>query len=213
MVTAGPTREAIDPVRYLSNASSGKMGFAVARACMEAGAAVTLISGPVSLPVPAGVRCIDVVSARDMRAAVLRELPGTGIFIAAAAVADYRCDAATAKIKKSDADWMLTLKPNPDILAEVAGGMDPPFTVGFAAETDNLLDHARTKLAGKRLSMIAANRVGLPGQGFDADDNALHVIWPQGEVELPRAPKGRLARQLVSLIAERFHAAGRTQDP
>lgn len=214
LVTAGPTREAVDPVRYLTNASSGKMGYAVARACAEAGAAVTLVSGPVALKAPDTVRRIDVVSAEEMRQAVAGALPGTDIFIAAAAVADYRCETQAAqKIKKSAAALTLKLTPTVDILAEVAGRPDAPFTVGFAAETEVLAEHARAKLAGKSLDMIAANRVDLPGIGFESEENALHVLWAGGEMELARSPKDRLARQLVNLIAERYREKHRTQNP
>jgi phosphopantothenoylcysteine decarboxylase/phosphopantothenate--cysteine ligase len=208
LVTAGATREAIDPVRYISNHSSGRMGFAVAQAAVEAGAEVTLVSGPVSLATPPRVRRIDVVSAAGMQRAVLDEIVNCDIFIAVAAVADYRpATAAGGKLKKTAEQLTLTLVRNPDILAGVAALPEPPFTVGFAAETGSVVKHARAKRQAKELDMIAANRVGA-GRGFDSEDNALHVIWADGECELPLTGKHRLARQLLAIVAERFHDRG-----
>jgi phosphopantothenoylcysteine decarboxylase/phosphopantothenate--cysteine ligase len=205
LVTAGPTREAIDPVRYISNHSSGRMGFAVAQAAVEAGAEVILVSGPVSLATPPRVKRIDVVSAADMQGAVLDEVVKCDIFIAVAAVADYRPEQTDGqKLKKTAGQLTLTFVRNPDILAGVAALPNPPFTVGFAAETEAVTDNARTKRVAKAIDMIAANTVGA-GRGFDAVDNALHVIWAGGERELPLTGKTKLARQLVALIAERFH--------
>lgn len=207
LVTAGPTREPLDPVRYLSNRSSGKMGFAVAAAAARAGARVTLVSGPVALPTPAGVTRVDVESAAQMRAAVGDAVADCDIFIAAAAVADYRPQqVAAAKVKKQAAALRLELEPTTDILAEVAARADGPFTVGFAAETENVTEHARAKLEAKGLEMVAANRVG-DGLAFDRDDNELELLWPGGGLRLPRASKTELARQLIDLIAERYHAA------
>lgn len=204
LVTAGPTREAIDPVRYISNRSSGRMGFALARAAAEAGAKVTLVSGPVTLPTPASVTRIDLESAEEMCAAVLRETPD--IMIACAAVADYRpAQSATRKLKKSGQPLSLQLIPNPDVVAAVTASARPPFTVGFAAETDDLTTHAQTKLTAKRLDMIAANLVGA-GRGFDCGDNALEVFWPGGHRSLSSASKERLARNLVGLIAQRYRS-------
>jgi phosphopantothenoylcysteine decarboxylase/phosphopantothenate--cysteine ligase len=201
LVTAGPTREAIDPVRYISNRSSGRMGFAVATAAAEAGAAVTLISGPVSLATPAGVQRIDVESAADMHAAVMREIACADIFISVAAVADYRpLVAAPHKIKKADPEISLDLVRNSDILAAVAALPDAPFTVGFAAETEALEVNAQHKRETKSIDMIAANTVG-SDQGFECEENALHVFWNQGEQRLPRADKTKLARQLIAVIA------------
>jgi phosphopantothenoylcysteine decarboxylase/phosphopantothenate--cysteine ligase len=201
MVTAGPTREALDPVRYLSNRSSGKMGFALARAFASEGARVTLVSGPVALPTPAKVERIDVESAQEMRQAVMASVGGQDLFVACAAVADYRPAKRQArKIKKSSDILELRLEPNPDILTEVAALRDGPFTVGFAAETDNLLEYARRKLDTKGVDMIAANQVG-NGQGFDVDRNALTVIWKGGQQQLPMQSKARLAEALVALIA------------
>jgi phosphopantothenoylcysteine decarboxylase/phosphopantothenate--cysteine ligase len=204
VVTAGPTREAIDPVRYISNHSSGRMGFAVAGAAAEAGAEVILVSGPVSLATPAGVQRVDVVSAADMYAAVMQHVPDSDIFIGVAAVADYRPQtAATQKISKKSSAMTLALQRNPDILAQVAALPRAPFTVGFAAETELLQDHARDKRIAKSVDMIAANLVG-DGLGFDVDENSLLVIWEGGERVLPRIGKSRLARQLIELIADRY---------
>lgn len=204
LVTAGPTREPIDPVRYVSNRSSGKMGFAVARAAAEAGAEVTLVSGSVQLATPRDVRRVDVETAAQMHAAVMREAANTEIFIAAAAVADYApVAAAREKIKKRGDSLELKLAKTPDILAEVAARVPRPFTVGFAAETQQLETHARAKLASKRLDMIAANWVGR-GRGFDRNDNVLSVYWKDGAAELGAGQKLELARQLIQLIAEHY---------
>ena len=204
LVTAGPTREALDPVRYISNRSSGRMGFAVAAAAAAAGARVTLVTGPVNLSAPAGVQRLDVVSAADMHAAVMSRIAGIDIFIGVAAVADYRpAVPASQKIKKQAEEQSLQLVRNPDILADVAALTNAPFTVGFAAETEQVIDHAREKLQAKRINMIAANVVG-EQQGFDREDNALHVLWHGGEQPLARASKQQLARQLLDLIARQF---------
>ncbi len=205
VVTAGPTREALDPVRYLTNRSSGRMGFAVARAAAEAGARVTLVAGPVALATPAGVDRVDVTSAAEMEAAVNHAVDDADIFIAAAAVADYRSSQPSAqKMKKSTDGLILSLEKTPDILASIAARASL-FTVGFAAETQDLETYARGKLANKKLDMVAANQVG--GElGFDSDDNALSVYWADGSTELERAPKEQLARALISLIADRYHA-------
>ena len=204
LVTAGPTREAIDPVRYISNRSSGKMGFAVATAAREAGADVTLISGPVALQTPPRVARVDVEDAAAMHAAVLAHVAACDIFISVAAVADYRpTGVAPRKLKKSAAGMNLELQANPDILATVAGLPDAPFTVGFAAETDMLESNARHKLVTKGIDMIAANSVA-DGQGFDQDDNALQVFWKDGEAQLARTGKSRLACQLVEIVARQY---------
>lgn len=205
LVTAGPTREALDPVRYLSNRSSGKMGLAVAAAAAEAGAQVTLVTGPVVLQTPSRVERIDVVTAAEMQQAVLERASAVDIFIAAAAVADYRPQfVAAQKLKKSAEKQVLELVRNPDILATVAALEAAPFTVGFAAETGSVERNARHKLQAKSLDMIAANRVGVD-LGFDADDNALQVFWKGGSAALEKTRKSRLARQLVALVAERYH--------
>lgn len=204
LVTAGPTREPIDPVRYLSNRSSGKMGYAIARAAAEAGAQVTLVTGPVALALPEQVDGIRVETAEQMYTAVMEHIADTDIFIAAAAVADYRPQSAAGqKLKKSAAGITLALEPNPDILAAVAALPEPPFTLGFAAETDALETNARKKLRAKSLDMIAANVVG-PGRGFEVDDNTLRVFWNGGEQQFGQTRKTRLARQLVALLAHRY---------
>jgi phosphopantothenoylcysteine decarboxylase/phosphopantothenate--cysteine ligase len=203
VVTAGPTREHIDPVRFISNRSSGKMGFAMAQAAAEAGAEVVLVSGPVALATPPGVRRVDCQSAADMLAAVTREVDGAQVFIGTAAVADYRPAApASQKIKKRAAALDLGLERTHDILAAVAARPRRPFVVGFAAETEAVERNARIKLEEKNLDMVAANEVG-EDKAFDRDDNALIVLWPGGRRELPRAPKLELARALIALIAER----------
>ncbi|HEU5397923.1 MAG TPA: bifunctional phosphopantothenoylcysteine decarboxylase/phosphopantothenate--cysteine ligase CoaBC [Gammaproteobacteria bacterium] len=204
LVTAGPTREPIDPVRYVSNRSSGKMGYAVARAAAEAGAEVTLVSGPVHLVTPRDVRRVDVETAAEMHAAVMREVGHAHIFVAAAAVADYAPGKrANQKIKKlSTTKLALSMQKTPDILAEVARRRQRPYTVGFAAETEQLEKHAREKLDKKHLDLVAANLVG-GGRGFDRDDNALTVYWKGGAEELGQASKLDLARRLVKLIADR----------
>ena len=202
LITAGPTRERIDPVRFISNRSSGKMGFAVAQAAREAGAAVVLVCGPVSLPTPTGVTRVDVESAADMLAAVLTELPGTDVFISTAAVADYRpARAAEHKIKKTTETMELAMERTADVLATVAARADRPFVVGFAAETEAVEQNARTKLMKKNLDMIAANEVG-HDKAFDCEDNQLIVLSRNGRHELGRAGKLTLARGLVTLIAE-----------
>jgi phosphopantothenoylcysteine decarboxylase/phosphopantothenate--cysteine ligase len=206
VITAGPTREPIDPVRYITNRSSGKMGFAVAVAAREAGADVVLVSGPVALPTPAAVRRVDVETAEQMYENVHREIAGADIFIACAAVADYRPQLAAAqKIKRSAAEMELALVRSPDTLASVAALPRPPFTVGFAAETNEVAAHARDKLERKRIDMIAANRVG-PDCGFDRETNALTVYWPGGERALGEGGKALLAQRLIELVAERYRA-------
>ncbi|WP_133408130.1 bifunctional phosphopantothenoylcysteine decarboxylase/phosphopantothenate--cysteine ligase CoaBC [Parashewanella tropica] len=205
MITAGPTREAIDPVRFLSNHSSGKMGYAIAQAAQALGANVTLVSGPVALNTPTHVNRVDVDSAENMLESVLSDIKEQDIFIGCAAVADYKVEqVATDKIKKSAETMQLELTRNPDILATVANLKDKPFTVGFAAETSNVIEYAKGKLERKNLDMIAANDVAIQGQGFNADNNALHVIWTDGQQSLPTTSKTELAQQLLQLIIERM---------
>jgi len=205
MVTAGPTFEAIDPVRGLSNTSSGKMGYAVAAAAHSAGAQVTLISGPVTLVAPAGVKTLTVTSALTMQQAVMQHIARQQIFIGVAAVADYRPkNTATQKIKKKTSTLTLELVRNPDILATVAAMEKAPFTVGFAAETENLIAHAKQKLEIKGIDMIAANQIGNPGTGIGAEENALTLITHNGISELKKAPKPTLAKLLVAEIASAF---------
>ncbi len=204
VVTAGPTRERIDPVRFITNRSSGKMGYAVAEAARDAGANVVIVSGPVNVPTPPGLKRVDVETAEQMMNAVQAEIADTDIFIAAAAVSDYRMrEIAAHKIKKTSDELSLQLSRTPDILATVAAGSPRPFVVGFAAETQNVERNALAKLEGKKLDMIAANQVG-EGLAFDCDDNALTVYWAGGKRELERAPKCQLAGSLIDVIAERF---------
>jgi phosphopantothenoylcysteine decarboxylase / phosphopantothenate---cysteine ligase len=207
VVSAGPTYEDIDPVRFIGNRSSGRMGFAVAAAARDAGADVTLVAGPVSLPTPQGVRRIDVRSARQMHDAVLAAADGADIYVGAAAVGDYRpAEAATHKLKKAGGEPLrLELTENPDIIATLAARPSHPFLVGFAAETRDVEGYARDKLARKGLDMVAANDVG-EGRGFEVADNALHLFWADGDVALPRAPKTALAHQFVAHVADRFLA-------
>ena len=205
VITAGPTREAIDPVRYLSNHSSGKMGFAIAQAAVAMGADVILVAGPVNLSTPSGCQRIDVQSAEEMFTAVDKHISGADIFIGCAAVADYRVQSeASQKIKKTNSELTLTLIRNPDILAYVAARSDRPFTVGFAAETQNVADYARAKLENKKLDLIAANDVSDKEIGFNSDDNALTLIWLDGEKTLAMASKHELASQLLDTIAQQL---------
>ena len=211
LINAGPTREAIDPVRYISNHSSGKMGFALAEAAAEAGARVTLVAGPVNLPTPARVNRVDVVSAAEMLAACEAALPAD-VFIASAAVADYRpASAAPGKLKKdtsSDDGMTLQLVRNPDILATLAShAQRPDWCVGFAAETDDVLEYAGDKLTRKNLDLIIANDVSQPGIGFNSDDNAVTLIDRNlTQQALPLASKQKLARQIVDFIATRLNS-------
>jgi phosphopantothenoylcysteine decarboxylase/phosphopantothenate--cysteine ligase len=209
LITAGPTQENIDPVRYITNHSSGKMGFALAEAAAEAGARVTLITGPVSLQTPDRVSRIDVVSARDMLAACEAAMP-CDVFIASAAVADYRPEVvAPQKLKKDPTNGdglLLQMVRNPDILATIAQRQDRPFSVGFAAETEHLLDYAARKLKDKNLDLIIANDVANPGIGFNSEENACSVIDRALQATLfPQTSKAKIARQLVTFIADRMN--------
>ena len=204
LITAGPTRERIDPVRFISNRSSGKMGFAVAQAAQEAGASVVLVSGPVALPTPHGVRQVNVESAEEMLRAVIAEVDGADIFISTAAVADYRpSEPATQKIKKVADSLEVRMERTVDILATVAARPKRPFVVGFAAETNAVEEHALAKLERKNLDMIAANEVG-HDKAFERQDNELLVLWKGGRRELGRGLKSSLARDLIALIAEAY---------
>jgi phosphopantothenoylcysteine decarboxylase/phosphopantothenate--cysteine ligase len=197
-------------VRYLSNRSSGRMGYALAESLAELGARVVLVSGPTTFPAPAGSERVMVESAAQMHAAVMDRIADCDLFVATAAVADYRpAEPAPRKIKKADGDLRLHLVRNPDILAEVAARSPPPFTVGFAAETERVEDYARAKLVAKGLDLIAANRVGGAEGGFERDENALVVLWRDGRCALPLKPKTLLARDLAQLIAERYAATSR----
>jgi phosphopantothenoylcysteine decarboxylase/phosphopantothenate--cysteine ligase len=208
LITAGPTRERIDPVRFISNRSSGKMGYAVAQAAREAGAEVVLVSGPVNLCAPTGVRKVCVESAAQMHEAVMAEVDAADIFIATAAVADYRpAKPVDCKIKKVSDRLDIPMERTVDILAAVAARPDRPYVVGFAAETNDVEVHARAKLERKNLDLIAANEVG-DCKVFEQDDNALVLLWANGgRQELGAGPKTVLARQLVAFIAERSGAA------
>jgi phosphopantothenoylcysteine decarboxylase / phosphopantothenate---cysteine ligase len=207
IVSAGPTREAIDPVRFVSNRSSGKMGFAVARAAAEAGARVTLISGPVHLPTPPGVERIDVETTQQMFDATMQRIAGMDLYIGTAAISDYRPKTAVAhKIKKSADTFTLEMVKSPDLLASIAVLNDGPFTVGFAAETEKLEQYATDKLHRKKLDMIIANLVG-EKLCFDADDNEVVVLWPGGRLQLPKASKPELARLLIETIARLYRQA------
>jgi phosphopantothenoylcysteine decarboxylase/phosphopantothenate--cysteine ligase len=204
LVTAGPTREPIDPVRYITNRSSGKMGYAVASAARSLGARVILVSGPVSLPEPRGVDVVSVETAAEMHAATHERIAEADIFIAAAAVSDYRpAEASGQKIKKTSDTMALELVRCPDILASVAALDNAPFTVGFAAETEKVRDYALGKLENKKLDMIVANRVGAD-HGFDVDDNAAEVLWPGGAKSFGTMPKTELATAIMDVVAARF---------
>lgn len=206
LVTAGPTQEAIDPVRFVGNRSSGKMGFALAEAFVREGAEVVLVSGPVALNTPPGVRRVNVQTALQMHGAVFENIKKTDIFAGCAAVADYRPELPEGqKIKKTSERLALNLVRNPDILAEVAALKDGPYTLGFAAETENLAENARAKLLAKKLNMLAANPVG-DNLGFERDDNSLLVIWPGGEKQLPVQDKGALAQSLLGILGQQYQA-------
>lgn len=209
LVTAGPTREPIDPVRFVSNRSSGKMGFAVARAALEAGAEVTLVAGPVNLPTPAGARRVDVEAAAEMFAATMDRIADVDIYIGAAAISDYRPEPAAQKIKKRADRLTLDMVKSPDLLATIAARSGGPFTVGFAAETERVEEYARQKLEGKRLDMIVANQVGAK-LGFDEDENSVLILWRDGQEAFGRMAKCDLARCIIATVAERYAAARST---
>lgn len=205
MVTAGPTQEPMDPVRFISNRSSGRMGYAIAEAAHDAGATVQLISGPVTLPNPDGIECVSVTTAQEMFDAVQTTINKQKIFVSCAAVADYRpVTKQPEKIKKLHNDLSVELVRNPDIIAEVAKLPEKPFVVGFAAETRELEKYAQQKLERKRLDMIAGNDVSESNIGFDSEENALEVYWSGGHCSLERDTKQKIARRLISLIAERY---------
>jgi len=207
VITAGPTREAIDPVRYISNHSSGKMGYAIAHAALRAGAKVTLISGPVNIPAPIGCELIQVTSAEEMHQQAMEYAAQSSTFVACAAVADYRvAEIANEKIKKTNENMQISLVKNHDIVADVAKLTNKPFIVGFAAETQNVEHYARGKLMRKNLDLIAANDVAKVGQGFNSDDNALTLYSAIDKIELPLANKQIIAKQLVSLVNQHYQA-------
>ncbi len=206
LLTAGPTREPIDPVRYVGNRSSGRMGFSLASALAAEGAEVTIISGPVSLDTPRYVERLDVETALEMEREVVARVDSCDIFVACAAVADYRCEnVADQKIKKSQDRIELSMVRNPDILLQVASRINPPFTVGFAAETQSLAKLAEEKRLAKGVDMIAANLVGVDKGGFESEENALTVLWDGGVSDLPMMNKKELAQVLVSLIIDKYH--------
>lgn len=208
-ITAGPTREALDPVRYISNHSSGKMGYAIAKAALAMGAEVNLISGKVALTAPPGANLVSVDSALQMHDAAIELAQESDIFIACAAVADYRpVDVAEQKIKKAGDTMTVTMVKNPDIVADVAAlTQNRPFTVGFAAETTDVEQYARDKMKRKSLDMICANNVATEGQGFNAEQNALEVFWPDGNISLGLKEKSQLGRELVELIVQHYSSA------
>lgn len=215
LVTAGPTREPIDPVRYITNRSSGKMGYAIAAAAHALGARVIVVSGPVALPEPRGTEVVQVETAAEMHAATHERIAAADIFIAAAAVSDYRPAAMSAqKIKKTADTMTLELVRSPDILASVTALDDAPFTVGFAAETENVRDYALGKLANKKLDMIVANRVGADC-GFDVDDNAAEILWDRGEKAFGKMPKSELAAGIMDAVAAHYFETrgGEAQPP
>ncbi|MEX2326457.1 MAG: bifunctional phosphopantothenoylcysteine decarboxylase/phosphopantothenate--cysteine ligase CoaBC, partial [Pseudomonadales bacterium] len=209
LITAGPTREAIDPVRYISNQSSGKQGYALAEAAVEAGAEVVLVSGPTNLPAPDRVKRIDVVSADDMYNAVMAEVDDSDVFIGVAAVADYKpVQRVDQKIKKGEApsNQLLTIEliENPDIIASVANLASHPFTVGFAAETENLVEYARKKLIKKKLDMVVANDVSDQAIGFNSDENQITVLFADHEETLPVASKRHVANRIIEIISSKL---------
>ncbi len=211
MITAGPTQELLDPVRYITNKSSGKMGFAIAAAAARLGANVTLVSGPVSLPTPAGVKRVDVVTALEMEAAVQAQVQSQQIFIGCAAVADYRAAAvADEKIKKQGDEITIKMVKNPDIVAGVAAlNTNRPYVVGFAAETNNVEEYARQKRIRKNLDLICANDVSDANQGFNSDSNALHLFWQDGDKVLPLERKALLGQLLLDEIVTRYDEKNR----
>ncbi|SUP87053.1 bifunctional phosphopantothenoylcysteine decarboxylase/phosphopantothenate--cysteine ligase CoaBC [Yersinia wautersii] len=211
MITAGPTREPLDPVRFISNQSSGKMGFAISQALAARGANVTLIAGPVNLSTPEGVKRIDVMTALEMQQAVQKTAQQQNIFISCAAVADYRAEhVSDEKIKKQGDEITLKLVKNPDIVAGVASmAKNRPFVVGFAAETQNVEEYARQKLARKNLDLICANDVSLAEHGFNSDTNALHLFWSTGEKHLPLSDKYLLSQRLIDEIVSRYDEKNR----
>jgi phosphopantothenoylcysteine decarboxylase/phosphopantothenate--cysteine ligase len=214
VITAGPTREPIDPVRYISNHSSGKMGYALAIAAQAAGAEVVLVSGPVNLPPPAGINLRSVITAEQMLETTMAAVDeGCDLFIATAAVADYRPqDYAGNKLKKSAAEMTLELVRTPDTLATVAARADAPFTVGFAAETNDVARYAVSKMRKKGLDMIVANDVSVPGLGFNSDNNAVSVFTAAGQVDLGPCSKQQIAHELVALIAPSLNASQNNSD-
>jgi phosphopantothenoylcysteine decarboxylase/phosphopantothenate--cysteine ligase len=205
LISAGPTREPIDPVRYISNHSSGKMGYALAQAASNAGARVTLVSGPVAIAAPSGCDIIQVQTAQQMCHAVMEQIAGQHIYIGSAAVADFTPkQVSSTKLKKTNSTMTVVLTKNQDILLSVATTNPEVFSVGFAAETNNLEQYAREKLVDKQVDMIIANQVGLPDRGFDSDDNAVSVFWENGQQSFCLRSKQQLATDLIELIAQHY---------
>ncbi|WP_410012746.1 bifunctional phosphopantothenoylcysteine decarboxylase/phosphopantothenate--cysteine ligase CoaBC [Sodalis sp. C49] len=211
MVTAGPTREALDPVRYISNHSSGKMGYAIAMAAARKGAHVTLVTGPVNLPTPTGVWRVNVTTAQEMLDAVMKDIGNQHIFIGCAAVADYRAaEPAEEKIKTRGEEITIRMIKNPDIVASVGAlTQHRPYVVGFAAETQNMEEYARRKRAAKNMDLICANDVSQPGQGFNSETNALHLFWQDGDTRLPLSDKSLLGQRLIDEIVSRYDEKNR----
>ncbi|XOD70345.1 MAG: bifunctional phosphopantothenoylcysteine decarboxylase/phosphopantothenate--cysteine ligase CoaBC [Sodalis sp. (in: enterobacteria)] len=211
MLTAGPTREALDPVRFLSNHSSGKMGFSIARAAADKGARVTLIAGPVALATPVGVRRLDVISALEMQDAVMRTIQQQHIFIGCAAVSNYRAHHfSSKKIKQQGRHFIISLLKNPDIIATVGALTEKrPYVVGFSAETNNMEAYARKKLINKKMDLICANDISRTNQGFNSDNNSLHLFWQNGEILLPLSNKSLLAQQVIDEIVSRYDKKNR----
>jgi len=206
MITAGPTWEALDPVRGITNHSSGMMGYAIAQAAIEAGADVTLVSGPTNLTPPERCKTLNVISALEMHEAVMQDIAEQDIFIGVAAVADYRpVTSANQKIKKNAEEMTISMIKNPDILADVAARKNAPMCIGFAAETNDVIDYARAKLEHKNLDLIAANHVGGTETGFGTPDNAITLISKDEVIQLPKQNKYALARALVKAIADQFN--------
>lgn len=215
LITAGPTQEVLDPVRYLTNYSSGKMGYALAEAAVEAGASVELISGPTSLKIPERVKHIPVVTAQEMYERVFASIADVDIVIANAAVSDYRAKKISpVKVAKGTEEIIIELVQNPDIVADITALNHRPFVVGFAAETDNVIEKARNKLIAKNMNLIAANQVGLADRGFGSDNNALTVLWEGGQEALDLASKTQIARNFMTIVAQRYalYEKNSTQD-
>lgn len=207
LITAGPTREYLDPVRYLTNLSSGKMGYAIAESAVTAGAEVTLVTGPVNLEIPVHTKACQVETSEQMYQAVMERINEQDIFIAAAAVCDYRpVKQSLKKIQKSEQELVVAFERTPDILAAVAAQYNPLFTVGFAAQTEEIVKYARDKLQNKCCDLIAANQVGVNDRGFNSDNNALTLIWSDGQKELPLMSKKQLAHEFIQFISERYNA-------
>ena len=212
LITAGPTREPLDPVRFLSNRSSGKMGYAMAEAAARRGAKVILVTGPTALTLPSGIETIAVETAAEMLKAVMRHLPNASVVIKAAAVADYRPKSVAAQKMKGKKAFALELEPNPDIAAEVSAQRKGQVLIGFAAETENVLENARRKLASKKLDAIIANDISQPGIGMDSDRNAVTIITHDDVIEVPEASKSEVAERILDVAKNLLAATDRTKN-